>query len=39
MMIRMAILEDMFPKLDQLDGWISDPAKVEISGTLFGRAF
>ena len=38
MMIRMAILEDMFPELGQLDGWISDPPGGNLR-YLFGQSF
>ena len=38
MIIRMSILEDMFPELGQMDGWISDPPGGNLR-YLFGQSF
>jgi hypothetical protein len=38
MMIRMSILEDQFPELGQMDGWISDPPGGNLR-YLFGQSF
>ena len=38
MIIRMAILEDQFPELGQMDGWISDPPGGNLR-YLFGQSF
>ncbi|MEE2751827.1 MAG: hypothetical protein VX519_10385 [Myxococcota bacterium] len=38
MVIRMAVLEDRFPELGQMDGWVSDPPGGNIR-YLFGQSF
>lgn len=38
MIVRMAVLEDMFPELGQMDGWISDPPGGNLR-YLFGQSF
>jgi hypothetical protein len=38
MIVRMAVLEEMFPELGQMDGWISDPPGGNLR-YLFGQSF